>query len=120
MKNISINDNRLIIDGFEVLFKHEIKEFVEIGEVVVVRLGIKCRDDDINNIYGVIDGKIAWRVQDMLEYNINCKPFLPDPYTAISIYKKDPGLIIANTSEGYRMLINPTNGKIVGEESWTK
>ena len=120
MKNISIADNVLVIDGVEVHLKYKIKEFVEIKNVVAVRLEVAARDDDINSIYGVIDGKIAWRVQDMLEYNPDYAPFLPNPYTYIEVYEKDPEVILASSFRGFRFLINPNNGKIVGTESWER
>ncbi len=66
---IDPNIGRLIIDGTEVHFKYNIRQALEFDNAVVVWLEVKARDDDINNVYGVIDGKIAWRVQDMLEYN---------------------------------------------------
>ncbi|MBP1758907.1 MAG: hypothetical protein H6Q61_1156 [Firmicutes bacterium] len=120
MKNVTAIDNILMIDGVEILFKYKITKFAEINNVVVVRLEMRSRDDDINNIYGVIDGKIAWRVQDMLEFNPDYAPFAPNPYTGIRIYDKNPELIIATSWGGFRFLINPNNGKIVGTESWVK
>ena len=120
MKEVSFFENRLIIDGLEVRFRYNIKQFVEFDNAVVVRLEMKARDDDINNVYGVVDGKIAWRVQDMLEYDKNCAPFVPDPYTGIRVYEKDRNIIVATTFQGFRFLINPHNGRIIGTESWVK
>jgi len=120
MKSISIEDNLLIIDGVQVCLSYKIKEFVRFNNVIVVRLEVAARDDDINNIYGVIDGKIAWRVQDMLEFNPDYAPFMPNPYTYIEVYEKNPEVLLASTFRGFRFLINPHNGKIVGTESWVK
>ncbi len=120
MKNVTIEDNVLIVDDIKVHLKYKIKKFVQLRDVIVVRLEIAARDDDINNIYGVIDGRVAWRVQDMLEFNPDYAPFVPDPYTGIRIYDKNPELIIATSGGGFRFLINPHNGKIVGTESWVK
>ena len=120
MSEISILGNILVINDIEVHLKYKIKEFIQINNVVIVRLKVACRDDDVNNIYGIINGKIAWRVQDMMEYNVNCEPFVPDPYSGIDVYEKDPNLIVGTTSYGFRMLINPLHGKIVGEDGWTK
>lgn len=120
MKNISILNNVLIVDGVEVRLKYNIREYAQIDNVVAVRLEMRARDDDINNIYGVIDGKIAWRVQDILEYNENYAPFLPDPYTWIEIYDENPALFIATTFGGFRFLIDPKTGRIVGRESTVK
>ncbi|MEG1995865.1 MAG: hypothetical protein RR255_05595 [Bacilli bacterium] len=120
MKNISINDGVLVIDEKEVRFKYNVTHFVVVNDIVVVRLGCASRKDDINNIYGVIDGKIAWRVQDMLEYDINYKPFFPDPYSGIDQYVKEPSLLVGTTSNGFKVLINPNNGKIVGKDGWCR
>ena len=120
MKNVTTADNILVIDGVEIPFKYKITKFIEINNVVAVRLEVRRRTDDINNIYGVIDGKIAWRVQDMLEFNPDYAPFMPNPYTYIEIYEKDPELLLATSWGGVRFLINPHNGKIVGTESWVK
>jgi len=120
MKNVTTADNILVIDGVEIPFKYKITKFIEINNVVAVRLEVRRRTDDINNIYGVIDGKIAWRVQSMQEYNSAYDLSWHDPYTRIDVYDKNPELIIATTFGGYRFLINPHNGKIVGKESWVK
>ena len=120
MKEISFFEDRLIIDGREVRFKYNIRQVVEFDNAVVVRLEVKARDDDINNVYGVKDGKIAWRVQDMLEYNPDYAPFMPNPYTYIKVYEKDPGVVLAGTIQGFTFLINPNNGRIIGTESWEK
>ncbi len=73
-----------------------------------------------NRIYGIRDGKIVWQVQDMLEYNPDYAPFMPNPYTYIKVYDKDPGVVLATSGEGFRFLINPNNGRIIGTESWVK
>lgn len=120
MRTILTEGNRLVIDGIEIKFRFEIREYLEYNDFVVVRLAMRTDKDSENNIYGVIDGEIAWRVQDMLEYNKNCAPFIPDPYVGIDVYDKDKKLVIATTFAGFRYLINPNNGRIIGEESWVK
>ncbi len=115
-----IEGNILKIDGCAIEFKYDIREFVTIGAYTTVRLAITIRDDYTNNIYGVKDGKIVWRVQDMLEYDENYAPFAPDPYAGIRVYNRDESLIIATTGYGFRVLIDPITGKIVGKESWVK
>ena len=120
MNNITIEGNILRVGDKSIEFQHEIKTIIEIGDYIIVRLLVDGKKDDYNNIYGVKDEKIDWRVQDMLEYNENCAPFLPDPYIGIRVYDKDESLIIATTFGGFRMLIDPQTGKIVGEESWVR
>jgi hypothetical protein len=56
----------------------------------------------------------------MLEYDPDLKPFMPNSYTYIEKYDKNAGLILATTFQGFRFLINPHNGRIIGTESWVK
>ena len=122
MKNEIKTDGKfLVVNGcYPIEFEEEIERTVDMGTVVVV-LTIPQRGYMTDNrIYGIKDGKIAWRVQDMLEYDKNCAPFMPDPYTGIRVYDKDKSIVIATTSEGFRFLINPNNGRIIGTESWVK
>jgi len=122
MKNtITIRENKLRVNGsFEIVFDEEIYQVIDMEEIVVVLT--MPRDDYMteNRIYGVIDGRVAWRVQDILEFNPDYASILPDAYIGIRIYDKNPELIIATIGYGYRFLINPHNGKIVGKESWVK
>lgn len=99
---------------------YNVTEFVVVKAVVVARLECKHREDDKNNIYGIINGRVAWRVQDMLEYDPDLKLFMPNSYTYIEKYDKDAGLILATTFQGFRFLINPHNWRIIGTESWVK
>jgi len=122
MKNtITIRENKLRANGsFEIVFDEEIYQIIDMEEIVVV---LTMPQDDYmteNRIYGVVNGKIAWRVQDMLEFNPDYAPFMPNSYIYIEIYEKNPELIIATSGRGFRFLINPNNGKIVGTESWVK
>ena len=120
MKHIAVNGKRLVVDGNSMVFRKEITRYIEIGDCIVVRLIIEGQGDNEKNIYGVRDGRIAWRVQDMLEYNKEFEPFLPDAYTGIDIYEKDENLIIATTGYGWRLAVSPENGKIIGVDGWTK
>ena len=101
-------------------FEEEIERTIDMGSVVVVLTIPERGYVTDNRIYGVKDGKIAWRVQDMLEYNPDYAPFMPNPYTYIKVYEKDPGVVLAGTFGGFTFLINPNNGRIIGTESWEK
>ena len=123
-----IKENQLITEQGIVQFPHSIYSAMEIKGVIVVILACWSEPDDLDNMYGVKDGKIIWRVQPQLEFKpyIWSGPFTPlgeskaNPYSDIDIYKKDPSLIIAVDACGFRYLIDPATGKIVGEESWVK
>ena len=111
---------REIVWALPIVFDEDVHETIDMETVIIVLTMPKNDFVTSNRIYGVKDGKIAWRVQDMLEYNENCAPVLPDPYTGIRVYDKNESLIIATTFNGFRMLIDPQTGKIVGEESWVR
>ncbi|MEG1316469.1 MAG: hypothetical protein RSC86_03750 [Oscillospiraceae bacterium] len=122
MKNtISIFGNELTVnEGVPVAFEEDIYEIVDMESVVVVLTMPEHGAMTENRVYGVIDGKIAWRVQDMTEYHPNYAVVAPDPYVSIRHYKDDPGLLVGTTGYGFRMLINPNNGKIVGKDGWCR
>ena len=120
MKKIYFEENRLYMDGKEISFKYDIREFIVINDSIIVRLSVRRRDDDINNIYCVRNGKIAWRVQDILEYDPGYEIFGPDPYSGIDVYEGNPNLAVGTTGEGYRFVIDPKNGNIVERDGWVK
>ncbi len=128
MKNtITIRENKLKLNGVgELTFDEDIYEVIDMEEVVIVLTMPRDGVMTVNRIYGVIDGKIAWRVQDILEFNpdyieaMTKLHALLNVYSGIDVYKKNPELIIATTFGGFRFLINPNNGKIVGTESWVR
>ena len=118
-----VHENCLVTEHGAVEFRNRIKKVIKWRDIVIVRLEIMGDVEDNNNVYGVKDGKIIWRIQEQAEFNplVNL-PLLPQfrPYGDIDIYKKDRNLIIATDVTGFRYLIDPATGKIVGEESWVK
>ena len=118
-----INNNRLLVNGNVLTFDREIIKAIELNGIVAVLIGFRGLIEENNNVYGVKDGKIIWRIQEQAEFNplVNL-PLLPQfrPYGDIDIYQKDRNLIIATDGTGFRYLIDPATGKIVGEESWVK
>ena len=123
-----IDEKRLITDQGTDQFPQFIYNAIEIKGVIAVVLTRWTEPDDLDNVFGVKDSKIIWRVQPQLEFKpyIWSGAFTPlgeskgNPYSDIDIYKKDPSLIIAVDACGFRYLIDPATGKIVGEESWVK
>ena len=122
MKNtISIKGKELIVNGsLPIVFEEEIEEIVDMEDVVIVLTMPEQGHITANRIYGVKDEKIVWRVQDILEYDPGYAIFGPDVYAGIGVCEKNPSLIVGTTGYGFRMLIDPTNGKIVGKDGWTK
>ena len=123
-----IEENQLVTEQGVISFQLPIAHVMEIRGILVVILKIKLHADNLDNLFGVKDGKIIWRVQPQYEFNpfVWSGAFTPvgeskgNPYGGIDIYKKDPSLIIAADTCGFRYLIDPATGKIVGEESWVK
>ena len=123
-----IQENRLLTEFGAVDFRNRIKKVIEWRNIIIVRLEIMGDAEDNDNVYGVKDGKILWRVQPQYEFKpyIWSAGFTPlgqskgNPYGGIDIYSKDPAFIIATDVAGFRYLIDPATGKIVGEESWVK
>lgn len=122
MNTISIKGCELTVNWHnKVVFEKEIEEVIDFKTVVIALIiPEKGMVDITNNIYGVIDSKIAWQVQDVLEYNANYAPFSPDSYVGIRVFEGDPELIVGTTFKGFRMLINPIDGRIVGNDGWVK
>ncbi|MEG1241432.1 MAG: hypothetical protein RSD32_00625 [Oscillospiraceae bacterium] len=118
---IDTNGKRLVVNGCRPIeFEEEIERVLDMESVVVVLTMPRNDYMTKNRIYGVKDGKVAWRVQDMLDYNPDYAPFMPNSYTYIKVYDKDPGVVLAGTFQGFTFLINPNNGQIIGTESWEK
>ena len=123
-----VHENCLVTEHGAVEFRNRIKKVLEWRDIVIVRLEIMGDTEDNDNVYGIKDGKIIWRVQPQYEFKpyIWSAGFTPlgqskgNPYGGIDIYSKDPALIIATDVAGFRYLIDPATGKIVGEESWVK
>ena len=123
-----VHENCLVTEHGAVKFRNRIKKVIEWRDIIIVRLEIMGNIEDNDNVYGVKDGKIIWRVQPQYEFKpyIWSAGFTPlgqskgNPYGGIDIYSKDPALIIATDVAGFRYLIDPATGKIVGEESWVK
>ena len=121
MRLITIRGNKLRVDGGkEIYFDEDVYQIIDV-EVAIAVLTMPQRGRVTKDrIYGLIDDKIAWQVQDLVEYNLDYLPFAPDPYSGIDVYEEDPRLVVGTTWQGFRMLIDPQTGKIVGTDGWTK
>lgn len=119
---IELKDNKLIDGKLEYLFSRKIGDFLQWQDNTIIRLSLIGTQDCINNIYALKNGRILWQVQDQRHYNPKLLG-LNEPlsvYTMVAIYDKDSSLLVATDSMGYRYLIDPTNGLIVGQDGWTK
>lgn len=113
----------LVTDQGTIPFSSPIAEAIEIRGVTVVRLELYNTAMDIRNVYGIANGQILWQIQELTDYNpLLIDPLLSqwEPYTGIEVYDKNSALLLGTSCGGFRYLIDPMSGKIVGEESWVK
>lgn len=118
-----IEDTTLITEQGSITFETPIREVVEIKGILVVRLALMRRADDVNNVYGVKDGAIIWRVQPLTEFNpVLLDPVYPQwtPFTGIEVYDEDPDFIFGVAFDGFAYLIDPADGKIIKCVCWVK
>lgn len=115
-----IEGNCVHTEDGTIKFSKPIDDSLVINNTLVICLEIMGVHDDINNIYGINKGKIAWQVQDLAQYDGEPCNFHPGPYTGLGIYSQNPDIICANTFYGIPFLIDAYNGRIVGYKEWTK
>ena len=115
-----VENNVIYTQDENLTYSKTIKNHLSIENTIVIRLELMGMEDDSNNIYAIREGKQVWQVQDFAQYLGEPYAWYPGAYSGIRIYGKNPNLIIANTTGGFRYLIDPLNGKIVGEESWAR
>ena len=104
-----------------ITFATPVRQVIEVKGVLIVRLGLMGREDDINNVYGVQNGQIKWRIQDKRLYNPNyADPLLPqwDPYVLCRPFEDDKTLFLGTTFHGECFRIDSRTGLIVGYEGW--
>lgn len=118
-----IEDNILTTQQGALVFAMPIWRVIEIRGILVVLLKVEGRADDVNNVYGVKDGAIIWRVQPLTEFDprlLHSGGPLWEPFTMIKVYKDEPEFIYGVTFGGFAYLINPVDGKIVRFVCWMK
>ncbi len=109
---IKINKNKLEINGKEITFTHNIRQFKTIGADIAVLLEIPNNDDSIDNIYCYDkNGMIKWRVQPIRE----AFPEMKRVYCYEQMNIKE-GQISATDFYGRRFIIDPIDGRIVKKE----
>ena len=104
--------------GLDVSFEQEIDQTLDLGDTVIVMTNPSKGPGTIKNLYGVVDDKIVWRVQDTRAFNPAFTPL--DHYIGIAIYERDAALFVATNDDGYRILIDPKTGSVVGQAGWVR
>lgn len=110
--NIQINKNILVLNGKEIKFDHNIRQFKTFGDDVVVLLAIPNNDDSLDNIYCYSsNGIIKWQVQPIKEVF----PEMKRVYSFEQMSEID-GQISASDFYGRRFMIDPETGKITKKD----
>lgn len=104
----SIQENKLIIKEDEIAFDHQIKEILEISDMLIVLI-LKVKGITPNkNVFGVSisQKKIKWQIEKLFpqESDENC------PFVGIKYYNSQ--LYLNNWCDVY-LIVNPLTGDIV-------
>ena len=109
---IGIEKNILKLNGKEIKFNNDIRQFKTVGDDVVVLLAIPNNDNTLDNIYCYSsNGIIKWQVQPIKEAFPEMKQVFP--FEQMSILDDKIG---ASDFYGRRFMINISDGKIVQKD----
>lgn len=110
--NIQINKNILVLNGKEIKFNHDIRQFKTVGDDIVVLLAIPNNDNTLDNIYCYTSfGIIKWQVQPIKEAFPDLKQVFP--FEQMSVVD---GQISASDFYGRRFFIDAETGKITKKD----
>lgn len=110
--NVQINNNILILNGKEIKFNHNVRQFKTIGDDVVVLLAIPYNDNTLDNIYCYMaNGIIRWQVQPIKDAFPEMKQVFP--FEQMSVID---GELSASDFYGRRFFIDVQNGKITKKD----
>ena len=129
MLQMKFEFNILTLDsGVSLKFNYVIREVLEIGETLVVRLGFPGAsetmphiDDGINaavnrNIFAIskADGKVLWQIATTNDAN----KYLDNPYAGMSLC--EDGTLSVTAFFGTVLKLDPLTGREIGPRGWTK
>lgn len=110
--NVQIDKNILVLNGKNIKFDHNIRQFKTIGDDVVVLLAIPNNDNTLDNIYCYsANGIIKWQVQPIKE----AFPEMKMVYCFEQMSVID-GMISASDFYGRRFFIDPKTGMITKKD----
>jgi hypothetical protein len=106
-KTYNIQENKLIVWGTEIVFDYQIKEVLEMSEMLIVLI-LKTKGITPNrNVFGVsiLQKKIKWQIEKIFsqENDINC------PFVGIRNYNN---LLYLNNWCDVYLIVDPLTGKI--------
>ena len=112
MTEINLMNGNIQISGKTLSFKFDIAEYIELNNIIVVRLKVPTDIIFNENIFGVnTDGKIVWQIVSREFMHKN------SPYT--NMKKVNNSRVNLSNWDGTQVLINPNNGNIL-DEKWVK
>jgi outer membrane protein assembly factor BamB len=111
MSKYIVDENRILVNGHEVIFDFNICESLYYADLLIVIIrGQSKAEDRMNNVYCVnANGKIIWRIQDMQEVY----PDFTIPASYVGINEYPDGSIVCLDYMGGRFVIDPKSGRII-------
>ena len=110
-----IRGNILEVDNNKVFFENKIMQVLEVSGIIIVILDINSEKILIDNVYGVLNGKIIWKIQSYLELDLDFEQ------TSYVLAKKiDEREVIVTDFCGCKFKVNVSDGKITGRMSSMK
>lgn len=98
-------------------FEKEVIELIDYGDIVVVMTDYGGGDEGFyyQNVFGVANGEIVWRIED---FHKICPLFGADSFGGIR--DNDGETFIAIDGYGHRYIYNVQTGKIIRYLDWVK
>ena len=72
--SIIFERNILYVKNRDILFDYNIEKVIETNGVFIVLLDIPTKDNTVNNIYGIANDDIIWRIQSYLKIYTDLNP----------------------------------------------
>ena len=108
-----ITENKLLIGENEVLFDYPIRDSLEIGEMLIVRLEKPFKTIYNENVFGIqlSEKKIKWQIAKKEYREKDC------PFIGISLFANQVKLF---NWCGFYLIVNPITGEILKESERSK
>ncbi len=112
MSDYKLSENKLITYNFQIEFKHKINKVELINDIYLVMLEIPKGSKEVDNLYGVKNGKILWRIQSVGEaFNIPQNT----PYISLKILNSEKAQV--TSFFGMRYTVEILSGRLLEKES---
>lgn len=111
-----IEENKVLIDSSEIIFDFAIKECIEIGDMLIVHLGLYDKVIPLDeNVFGIslIEKTIKWQIEKRNYPGGGGYPEMRCPFTGISLQK---GKLRLHNWCSINLIVNPLTGRVLEEE----